>query len=314
MLLFVGEVLVDLVVDVDGGSVSALGGGPFNAARAAARLGADVEFAGAVSTDEYGRRIRRRLAADGVGTRWVTTSMLPTTRAVARVDAGGDVTYSFSVEGTTVPSFAPSASVATPSSALFTGGLALALEPLADRMLDSLRRVGPSTIVMIDLNCRPAAITSRAAYVTRLERAVGMATIVKSSDEDLDYLAPGVDVDDAARRLLSLGSGAVLITRGDEPTTVHTAGASAHIPTALPPGPVVDTIGAGDTFCGALLAALTESGVGQRDLRGGSAFEALSDAVRSAHEAAAVVVTRRGADPPWARELASPGRSTDHTR
>ncbi len=318
MLSFVGEALVDLVVDVAGDSVSMLGGGPFNAARAAARLGSDVEFAGAVSTDGYGGRIRRRLAADGVGTRWVTTSMLPTTQAVARVDARGDVTYSFSIEGTTVPSFAPAASVASPSAALFTGGLALALEPLAGLMLDALGGVGSSRIVMIDLNCRPAAVASRAAYVTRLERAAAMATIVKASDEDLDYLAPGVAVDDVARRLLVLGAAAVLITRGDEATVVHTAGASAAVPTARPPAPIVDTIGAGDTFGGALLAALTGSGIDGRDLRGDRALAPLSDAVRSAHEAAAVVVTRRGADPPWARELASPGRSTghssDHTR
>lgn len=307
MMLFIGEALVDLVVHADGGSGSALGGGPFNAARAAARLGADVEFAGAISTDRYGRHIRRQLAADGVGTRYVTTTTLPTTRASVRVGAGGEVAYSFSVEGTSVPSFVPYAMVATPSSTLFTGGLALALEPLADRMLDVLRRVGSSTIVMIDLNCRPAAIASQDAYVTRLERAVGTASIVKASDEDLDYLAPELDVDDAARRLLSLGAGAVLVTRGDEPTIVHTAGGSERIPTARPPGPVVDTIGAGDTFCGALLVRLTESGIGGRELRGDRALELLPPAVRWAHEAAAVVVTRRGADPPLPEELASHG-------
>ena len=69
----------------------------------------------------------------------------------------------------------------------------------------------------------------------------------------------------------------------------------------VPPlgSPVVDTIGAGDTFAGGLLAWWTASSLTRDDV----SIEALTSAVRAAHAAAALVVTRHGADPPLRSEL-----------
>jgi fructokinase len=94
-----------------------------------------------------------------------------------------------------------------------------------------------------------------------------------------------------------------LVTRGADPTSVLTPTASELLAVARAPGPVVDTIGAGDTFCGALLAHLDSAAVGAGELRGPGGHEHLIAAVRTALVAASIVVTRRGADPPLAAEV-----------
>ena len=90
-----GEALVDLVIDPQGNVAAKLGGGPFNAARAAARLGSEVAFLGSLSRDRFGRSLHDQLVADGVSDAMVSFTELPTTLAAAELDAGGSATYRF---------------------------------------------------------------------------------------------------------------------------------------------------------------------------------------------------------------------------
>jgi fructokinase len=303
VLVVIGEALVDLVVDDDGGIVAALGGGPFNAARAAARLGAEVAYAGALSTDHFGGELRARLLADGVDCSRTSTTALPTTLALARTDTSGAAEYSFYLVATSAPAYDPATLDLAGCSLVVTGGLALAVEPLAGRVADLLGRLSAAPATLVDLNCRPAVVTDRAGYTARLRAIAAGATIVKASAEDLEFIAPGEPPEVTARGLLADGCRAVLLTCGTEPTTVLTAAAEARIPIAAPAAPVIDTIGAGDTFCGAVAAELYADGTTAGDLAGQAGFEHLAAAVDRAHRAAAIVVTRRGADPPWAHEL-----------
>lgn len=303
MILVIGEALVDLVVEDGGGVVAALGGGPFNAARAAARMGADVDFAGSLSSDRFGREHRDALVADGVGCEFVSELDMPSTLAMAFVDPSGVAEYAFYLSGTAASSYDPSVLAETAHSMVLTGGLALSVDPLADRVVDVLGRVGSTAVVMVDLNCRPAAVTDRATYTARLERVASTASIVKASEDDLEFLAPGVPAEATARSLLDRGAAAVLVTRGAHPTSVLTPTESELLAVARPPAPVVDTIGAGDTFCGALLAHLDSAAVGPGELRGARGHEPLVEAVRTALLAASIAVTRRGADPPRAAEV-----------
>jgi fructokinase len=92
-----------------------------------------------------------------------------------------------------------------------------------------------------------------------------------------------------------------VLTRGSAGLTVLTEADRVDVPAA--PARVVDTIGAGDTVHGALLAWLHRNAVrGARDL---ATLDrpAWSDALRFAARAAAVTVGRVGAQPPYAAEL-----------
>lgn len=300
-----GEALVDLVMDPDGVVNPALGGAPFNAARAAARLGATVQFVGALSDDRFGTMLSRELVSDGVSVEHAPCTGRPTTLAVAEIDPSGSAKYNFYIEGTSAPLLTASDVDSIPSDPdiFFAGGLGLVLQPMADSIVAQIERVSGATIVFVDVNCRPPVIADHAAYLARLERIMPRVDVVKVSDEDLDYLLPGVETPAAARQLLARGPAAIVVTHGATATLVATRDGSEEVEVPPLSAPIVDTIGAGDTFGAALITAWSESGADRRDLRGDGVLAALTAAVNAAHIAAAAVVTRRGADPPWRHEL-----------
>ncbi len=301
MIVVAGEALVDRLVQPDGESTSVPGGGMFNTARTIARLGQRVSFLGALSGDADGRRLRSALADDGVDLSLVETTAAPTTLAIAELDAEGVATYRFDWLGTSAPALsaaAVAAALGTQPWALSVGSLGLALEPMAAAIADGVAGIGPGTLVMLDPNCRPVAIADRSAYLSRLDVVVRRADIVKLSREDLEYLAPGEDATEAARRLLDRGPVAVLLTNGPAAALAFTPAAVVEI--AVPPVQVVDTIGAGDAFGGAFLARWVERGFGRAELADeGAIREALGRAVM----VASLTCGRPGADPPRRHEL-----------
>lgn len=301
MIRVVGEALIDLVIKPDGEVASALGGAPFNTARAAARLGADVEFGGTLSVDRFGSMLANQLAADGVVVTAPRTD-LPTTLAAAELDDDGAASYRFYIDGTSAPVLAadaPDANSENPATVFFTGGLALVLQPMAETVLGMIENADADALVVVDLNCRPKVIGDRDAYVETVRRALARADMVKVSDDDLEYLDPGADPIDAARALLDAGPKVILLTAGAAGTSIVTSDGVVEVPVGELAGPLVDTIGAGDTFGGGFLAWWHAAGLG----RSGITHEALVQAVRAAQAAAAVVVTRQGADPPHRSDL-----------
>ena len=108
-----------------------------------------------------------------------------------------------------------------------------------------------------------------------------------------------------------VGAAAVVVTRGADASSIVTRRGRCEVPVAaLPAGsPVVDTIGAGDTFVAGLVTSLDEQGAFGADDSSPSVadLDVLERAVRLGHAAAAVTVTRRGADPPRRHELVRTG-------
>lgn len=298
MISVIGEALIDLVITPAGHVDAKLGGAPFNTARACGRLGADVRFVGAVSDDRFGSMLAAQLADDRVETSSLVRVGLPTTLAAAELDDGGAATYRFYIDGTS----APALPVIDPSSVdgcvIFAGGLGLVLEPMAAAVEAVIGASRSDQLVMVDVNCRPKVIVDRTSYVERVARIVSRADVVKVSDEDLAFLSPGVEPLQAARTLLDAGPSAVLVTRGGDGVHVLTADADSVVEVGSVD--VVDTIGAGDSFGAGFLSWWIASGFGRDDIADRDRVVA---AVRAANHVAGVVVTRRGADPPWRSEL-----------
>jgi len=167
-----------------------------------------------------------------------------------------------------------------------------------------LSRLRERSTVSYDVNARPAVTGSGRDVVARVERMAGVADLVKASDEDLEALYPDRPHAESAARLLALGPAAVAVTRGAEGALwLDREGAVEVEPR---PVQVADTIGAGDTFGAALLDALWERG--RLGAEGRSALAALpraevADVLAHAARAAAVTVSRPGADPPYRHEL-----------
>ena len=293
MIVVVGEALIDLVIDPDGSVEAALGGAPFNTARAVGRLGAEVAFAGTLGTDRFGTMLASRLVDDGVDITGAPRVALPTTLAAAELDDRGAASYHFYFAGTSAPALVESPAVR--GDVLFTGGLGLVFEPMADTVATMVTGFGGMS--MVDVNCRPHAIPDREVYIDRVRRVLGRTDVVKVSDDDLDYLVPGASPLDAARGLLGRGPNVVLLTAGPQGAHVITEAGERLVPSV--PVDVVDTVGAGDSFGAGFLVAWTEGG----ELSAFDDIDRLADAAAFGARVAAIVCTRRGADPPTRPEV-----------
>lgn len=300
MITVAGEALIDLIVDQAGHVDPRLGGGPFNVARAIARLGQPATFLGRLSGDRFGQLMRADLDRNGVRVALAAPSAEPTTLALVDVDPAGVPAYHFYLAGTSAAAIGPAEAVLPDgATALHVGTLGLVMEP-AGTSIEQLATGAPEgIIVMLDPNCRPGAIGSRPAYLDRLGRILRRADVVKVSTEDLAYLFPGQDAVPAATDLLGQGPACVLVTDGADPVRAFIA--AKEIQADVPAAPVVDTVGAGDSFGGAFLAWWTGNGHGRADLGDPGLVR---EATQAAIYASVVTCTRRGAEPPWACELA----------
>ncbi len=297
MIIVAGEALVDLVIDPAGEVVAAIGGGPFNTARAVARLGSHSSFFGSISNDRFGTMQFQRLVDDGVDPVMTQRSDLPTSLAAAELDETGSATYRFYLAETAAPNLAPVA-LAASTVAFHVGTLGLVPEPMATTVEQAVATAHEDVLVMFDINCRPKVIIDRVGYLRRVFNVLRRSDVVKVSSEDLDYLELAADYPTARRRLIELGATTVLHTDGGSAVHICTAADEAMID--VTPVEVVDTIGAGDAFGGAFLAWWTQSGLRREHL--GDIELALS-AARAAVVVAGITCTRVGADSPFVAEL-----------
>jgi fructokinase len=307
MILSCGEALIDMLPRTSTAGEAAFapyaGGAVFNTAIALGRLGAPSAFFSGVSNDMLGEILADSLTASQVDTRYLARSDRPTTVAFVKL-VNGQATYAFYDEGTAgrMLSEADLPQLPTNVSTLFLGGISLVNDPAASTYEALQARESPTRVTMIDPNIRPGFIAGKEAeYRARIERMVARADIVKLSDEDLHWLEGPGDLTTLARAIVANGPKVVFITEGAKGARAVTA--TQDIFVAAQRVTVVDTVGAGDTFNAGVLAALHQAGALTK-----AGVAALSDATLDAAlslgtRAAAVTVSRAGANPPWANEL-----------
>lgn len=181
--------------------------------------------------------------------------------------------------------------------ALLIGGISLTAEPCGSTVelfaTSAARRGIP---LMLDPNIRPQAIQDEPEYRARLDRLLALSHLVKLSAEDAAWLAPGTTPEETVGRILARGPGIVVLTCGAQGALALTRRHRLHA--AAVPATVADSIGAGDSFNAAFLASLLRS-----DSLETPDSAALTAALALATTAAAITVSRPGADPPWVHEL-----------
>jgi fructokinase len=301
-IVVTGECLVDLIVDPAGGLRAALGGGPYNTARAVGRLGGDVAFLGRLSRDRFGAQLLAGLHESKVDTRLVVITDDPSTLAMAELEPDGSARYRFYATGTAAPGLSEQQALRALELrpwALHLGTLGLVFEPIASSLEALVGRLSPEALVMLDPNARPSATPDAEAWRARIDRLAGGASVVRLTTDDLAFLRPGLDPFEAAAAMLALGPSVVMLTDGPATVQVLTRdGGRLAIP--VPPVRVVDTVGSGDAFGGAFLAWWQAHELTHADLVDLTALEA---AVGAAVRVASITCTRVGADPPTLAEL-----------
>lgn len=297
--LVVGESLVDIVNTPEGTVTEVPGGSAANVAVALARLGRPVRFATSFGDDERGTAVRRHLDEAGVELATDPYAVDRTSTAKATIGTGGAAAYEFDLDWRLNDVTAGPA-----PRVVHTGSLGAVLAPGADDVVALLEALRERSVVSYDVNARPAITGTGPEVIDRVEKVAGLADLVKASDEDLSELYPQLDLLQAARRLLSLGPAAVVVTRGDRGAVWVSKDDTVEVESV--PVEVADTIGAGDTFGAALLDSLWEAGrldaTHRDDLRALDADERRTH-LQHAARAAAVTVSRPGADPPHRTEL-----------
>jgi fructokinase len=301
LIVICGEALIDMIHNDDGTQRAAPGGGPFNTARALARLGVPTAFLGHLSTDAFGQELAGLLREDGVSLQYATLGAEKTTIAVAELDSDGLAEYQFLVRGTSAPNLTPDmvpSDFGPDVTAIHLGTLGMVLEPMAETLEALASREHGRRMLMLDPNVR-VGLTPESEYRDRLHHVIGESSVVKASDADLAWLYPGLEYETAAERILDEGVSVVVVTLGAG--GAFGANGDVRIRVPAPQVHVVDTIGAGDAFGAALLAWLHDHDCIRPDLHLNETD--LREALEYACLAAAITCTRAGADPPRKREL-----------
>jgi fructokinase len=297
-VLVVGEALVDLVQRADGSRDEAPGGSPANVALTLGRLGRHPQLLTSLGDDDRGRAVRAWL--EGSGVRVLGSGAGRTSTATAVLDATGAATYEFDL------AWSVDVSPAGAADLLHVGSIATVLDPGASEVARLVARRRPAATISFDPNIRPALIDDAHGARARVEQLVHLADLVKVSDEDLHWLHPDLSLADAAAGWLAAGAAVVVVTLGGKGAFALTA--AGRVSVLAPLVTVVDTVGAGDTFMGALLDGLIEADLVGADRR--AALREISPALleqimRRSADAAAITVSRPGADPPTRAELAA---------
>lgn len=307
MILGCGEALIDMLPRTATTGEAAFaphaGGAVFNTAIALGRLGAPVGFFSGLSTDMLGEILADALAASDVDCRFLVRSDRPSTVAYVRL-VDGQASYAFHDENSAgrMLSLADLPDLPAEVDTLFFGGISLVHDPAASTYAALQAREAARRVTMIDPNIRPGFIAGHEApYRVRIDGMMARADIVKLSDEDLHwFMGPG-DVVDLARQVLATGPRLVFVTEGAAGARAVTARQSRFVParTVI----VADTVGAGDTFNAGVLCALHEAGALTKARLAALSDDEIDAALHLGVQAAAVTVSRAGANPPWRSEL-----------
>lgn len=308
MIICCGEALVDMIaIGIDDGQTAFVphsGGAIFNTAITLGRLGTEVSLVSGVSEDMFGQQLERDLIASNVNTSQLVKSDRPTTLAFVELK-DGHASYSFFDENSAgrMVQFSDFHSIDDAVDAYYFGGISLASEPCGESYAALAEKVSANSVVMLDPNIRTSFISDEVKYRKRLETLFGVCDIVKISDEDLKWIYPdAASLEAAANDVLKFGVSLVVLTKGEDGSTgFYGDGQSVDI--AIKKVTVADTVGAGDSFNGGLLAKLSELGLLSKPALKSIEEEPLKQAMEFASKVAGITVSRSGANPPWSHEL-----------
>ncbi|MBN3191125.1 ribokinase [Pectobacterium brasiliense] len=263
----------------------AFGGKGANQAVAAGRSGADIAFIACVGEDDIGTRICQQLSKDNIDVSAVEAISGETT-GVALIFVNADAENMIAINAGANAAVTPDYLHRYQQHIIDASALLMQLESPLDTVIAAAKLAHENQTKVI-LNPAPARELP--------DELLSLVNMITPNETEAQFLT-GITVeteDDAARAAQVLhdkGIETVLITLGSRGVWLSENGQGQRIPGYRVKA--VDTIAAGDTFNGALVTALLEN-------------KPMSSAVKFAHAAAAIAVTRRGAQPsvPWREEI-----------
>ncbi|AZP31653.1 ribokinase [Cronobacter sakazakii] len=263
----------------------AFGGKGANQAVAAGRSGADIAFIACVGEDDIGERIRQQLSRDNIDVAPVSAVAGEST-GVALIFVNGEGENVIGIHAGANAALTPERVNEQREKIANARALLMQLESPVESVIAAARIAHENQTTVI-LNPAPARALS--------DDLLALVDIITPNETEAEKLTGVKVVDDdsaaqAARVLHQKGIETVIITLGSRGVWLSVNGEGQRVPGFRVKA--VDTIAAGDTFNGALMTALLEG-------------TPMLEAIRFAHAAAAIAVTRPGAQPsvPWRDEI-----------
>lgn len=263
----------------------AFGGKGANQAVAAGRSGAEIAFIACVGDDDTGGRVCKQLAGDHIDISPISTIKDAATGvALIFVNSAGENVIG--IHSGANGALTPALVAAQEHKIAAASVLLMQLESPLDSVL-AAAKIAHQNQTRVVLNPAPACELS--------DELLGFVNMITPNETEAEKLT-GIRVEndeDAARASMVLhdkGIETVIITLGSRGVWLSESGKGLRVPGFKVKA--VDTIAAGDTFNGALVTALLEE-------------KPMAEAIRFAHAAAAIAVTRKGAQPsvPWRHEI-----------
>jgi fructokinase len=307
MILCCGEALIDMIPRKTADGADAYqpfnGGSVYNTAIALGRLGNDTGLFCGLSNDFFGDGLADGLKAAGVSHTYLRRKDRHTTLALVKL-SNGHARYSFLEEGSANRMLEKKDLPKLPKSvtALHFGSISLIPEPCGSTYETLQKRSAKTCVISLDPNIRATLIKDKKKHIARLNRMIALSDIVKISDEDIVWMTGSKDFAKVAKNFLRKGAKLVAVTKGGEGCLVFSKSFAFEL--AAPKVTVADTVGAGDTFTAGFLTHLQRNGHLNKKAIATMAESEAKAAAAFAMKCAAVTVSRFGADPPWAKDVA----------
>ena len=280
------------------------GGSCYNVAIAAARQGQQVSYITPISKDSLGNIIASRLEEDGVQV-LAPRVQEPTSLAVVSLN-DRQPSYQFYRADTAERKITNQMlNEITPASLkiFHVGSIALIDGQDADLWERKFCQLGKQGVITsLDPNIRELLVKNKQQYLDRLKRMSKYANILKLSDEDFNYMVPAASLDDAFDEICKTTDAEIIVlTMGQKGACVKKGEFSFKVSAAFC-DPLVDTVGAGDTFMGTVLAEINEKKVSAATLSNISQNE-LVHIIERASKAAALNCETAGCNPPYKHDF-----------
>lgn len=298
-ILSMGEALVDVLPAGKGLWRPVGGGSSYNFARAVGRLGVGCRFAGRLSRDDEGQRMRRALLVDGVDVAICARDNRPS--PLSFVEAGTETAsarFSIYLDGTAHAPPDLAADWMDGAAHLHASSFSAISGEWGAAVLYALEAARGHVSTSLDVNIRPALIPPREQALAAIETRLALVDAVKASDEDLAWLFPEIAPLAAAQAWARRFGCLVVVTKGRNGATAFHGEQESHAPGCSVA--VADTVGAGDCFFAAFLSraipARAFSGRPPKD-------DDLRRWLEFANAAGALCCSRAGADPATRAEI-----------
>ena len=305
MIISLGEALIDFISQKDLDFKGFPGGSPMNTSIAISRLGIPCQFLGRISNDIFGSRLMYHLNDNSVGTDMVLRTDDSTTLSFVQKQDDGQARYGFFANGTADRNLPKEElnKIVLPKEAkiLHFGSISLSMEPCGSTISEFLQNNCKKLMLSFDPNIRPSLVPDKKIYMERFNQLCRISSVLKLSDEDLLWLYPELSTEKAIDNLLGFGVSLIALTEGKSGAWLINKKNRALSP--MFDLPVADTIGAGDTFHGALLSYLYKKNWIDRELLNNLTKEQLRQIGDYANKAAGINCSRSGANPPTKLEI-----------